>query len=160
MSILSRFNRREKAIMLACVYLGGLMFSTIMMWWVVFFGFNVVELESIRMYDENGKERHSFVSGERVVVKAKFCSDKALGLAVYPSLDGPYYVRYPLENTIVLAKDGCVRAAIAFQIPKVRTGNYEFNATVQYQNNLVGRYNTVALPEIKMKVIDAKHTNE
>lgn len=149
---MNKLERRDRAFTYACAYLSFLFVSVIVMWWLILFGGNPIQVQEASLYDVYGNKSVQFRSGDQFIIKGVMCSTDTVGIEVYPTLDGRNGVKYPLDGTVFLAEPGCFKAALGAVMPIVPSGDYSLNITIKYQNNLVGRDGTAMLPSLRLKV--------
>lgn len=141
-----------KPILFACIYLGALFLSVIVLWWTVIFGDNPIRVGSPSLIGRSGFSLDTFTPGETVAVKNKFCSEKKISVGFFPSLSSRDGTWIPIPGGVTTIDKGCRDFVHEFSLPPLAPGEYKYAATVKYQTNLVGRDDTISIPPVVIVV--------
>lgn len=147
-------DKGQKAVLLACLYLAALFVSCIVMWWFVLFGGNPYTVSGQSVMDDRGLETLQFEPGDRVAIRWDICSNgRPSGIDYKPALTSADGVQYHLPNGVMQTRSGCFQSTHGFVVPHLPEGQYTYQASIVFQNNLVGRDQSFQLPSVTIEVL-------
>ena len=146
------YNRKERAFILACAYLGTLFVSTIILWWSVLVGGNPLTFNSSNIVDDRGHIIRVLHNGQAVGVRREVCSTQTSGVEFFPTLRDKSGMLYPLPSGMLYLSKGCSVKTYGFIVPDLPPGDYTYQSTLLYQANLVGRDEMITSPELPLKI--------
>ncbi len=152
MSLWASLDRRERAILGACAYLGALLLSCIIMWWLILFGGQPFHVENIGVVSSTGMPDDRFKPGQVAGIRRRVCAEREVGIAFYPSLIDSRGFLFPLPSGMVKAGEGCRETIYGLIVPDLPPGEYTYSSTVKYQNNLVGRDQSATFPPLRIRI--------
>ena len=146
-------DKKERAIAVACMYLGVLFLSFILMWWLVFIGGNPLSFKSIQMLDESGSQVVTLKAGDVVGVHRVLCSTESIGVQFFPSMHDDQDRMFTLSPGVYDLDKGCSKKTYAFVVPSIPPGEYTYQSIFRFQSSLVGRDETAASPIVKLRIV-------
>ena len=147
------FTKRERAFFYACLYLGMLFLSSVVMWWMILVGGQPFTAQNLELVGLDGKPRSEFSQGEVMGVKRKICSSRPITLQFHPRMQMDNGFWFALPGAAVKTVDGCFESIYGVVIPGIPPGSYTYTNTVTFQNNLVGRDEDVVFPSFKVRIL-------
>lgn len=145
-------EKRDRAFLIACFYLGLLFLSTICLWYVALIGGLPFTVTNVGSVNKEGELQRAFHAGEVAGIKRVLCSERAMGATITPSLRSAAGLRFYLPSGIAYINQGCGNIAYGFTVPHIPPGQYQFDSIVRFQNNLVGRDEHFKLPPVVIEV--------
>jgi len=152
MTVTGLYNKKERAFFAACTYIGALFVSTIILWWSVLVGGNPLMWQSSQIVDSTGEAVAVLKTGQTYGFMQQICSERDIGIEIFPSLRDKRNVIYPLQNGMLSLREGCRQKVSGFVLPQLPPGEYSFQIMLRYQTALVGRDETTLSPGIKIRV--------
>jgi hypothetical protein len=152
MSLWAQLNLRERAFLGACLYLGALFVSCIIMWWLILIGGVPFKVNNLAVQSSTGLPHEIFQPGHVAGVKQSICSDYDVGLYFSPVLIDSRGYHFPLQGSLIEARKGCHDMIYGFVVPDLPAGEYRYSSAVKYQNNLVGRDETTTFPQLRIRI--------
>lgn len=147
------YDKKERAFFGACVYLGALFISCIILWWTLLVGGNPLTFRNTELIDQHGTVTSVLHVGESAGVRRHVCSSQSVGVEFFPALKDSAGLIYPLPSGMVEAEEGCKIKTYGFKVPDIPPGEYTYASAIRYQANLVGRDELAVTPVIRVRIV-------
>lgn len=129
------------------LFLAALSVSVVALWWIILTGGSPFTLQTSQIIPTVG------APGETAVVSREICSTRKVMAEYRP------WMRRKSDNATFMIQGGmleigkgCGPLGVAFKVPDVPDGIYEYSASLKFQNNLVGRDEHETLPPMSFEV--------
>lgn len=146
------FSNRDKAFLLACAYLGGLLISCTVLGWSIIVGGNPLTFQSAEIVDDQGRAVTVLHVGQPAGVRRRICSTQNVGVEFFPTLRDAAGLLYPLPSGMIEAEATCGTRTYGFVVPDIPAGEYIYQSTIRFQANLVGRDEMTSSPAVFVRI--------
>lgn len=143
--------RRNNRLCWPCLYLAALFLMLGLLGYLVFVGGSPLRVDQAGVVvNATGAPQDNFHPGELAVIRREVCSSKQQALLFYPALRSAQGVLYPLPAGMSYFDTGCRQSGYAFAVPMLPAGQYTFATQIAFQNNLVGRDESMIYPPLSL----------
>lgn len=144
---------RDRAFLYACIYLGLLFVSIMVLGWLILIGGNPITVTNTGVFRGTGFPMDRFHPGEIAGVRRQVCSGQRIAVQFFPALKDSRGFLFPLPGGLVEMQAGCHETTYGFTVPDLPEGEYVYVNTIRFQNNLVGRDETTTYPPLRVRIM-------
>lgn len=142
----------EGALQIGIFYMVAILLAMICFWCILLIGATPFKVQSIAAMNEAGAQQRVFHVGDLVSIRRVVCSDRGISTQYRPYLTSDLGQLIPMLGGVTTYQEGCHQYGYAFIMPALPPGAYQFNSTVIYSANLVGRDEFFNLPGVDLEV--------